>query len=531
MSSFLEVKHLGVSFEYEQHSVKAVQDVSFKLDKKKVLAIVGESGSGKSITAKSIMGLLPDYPQHTLTGEIKFNGKNLLNLSNKAFQGIRGKDIAMIFQDPLSSLNPRMTIGSQIMEVILKHRNIDRKRAKAMTIDILESVGIRNAQDKLHAYPYEFSGGMRQRVMIAMALVLEPQILIADEPTTALDVSTQNQLLELMKRLYKHIETSILFITHDLGIVYQFCDEMIVMKEGRVVESGDVKTIFKNPKSDYTRRLINAIPDLHAPKQPRTISDQTLLKIENVSIDYTKSNGNEFRAVKNIDLEIKEGESLGIVGESGSGKSSLAKALVGLNNVSEGMIWYQDLPLNLFSAKEMKSLRKDIQMIFQDPYSSINPKFKVIDIIGRPLKLYRFVTTHEALVKEVKRLLTRVGLDESFLYRYPHELSGGQRQRVSIARAIAIKPKLLICDEAVSALDVSIQKDIIQLLKQLQDDLGMTYIFITHDMGVIKDMCDRVAVMQYGTIVEVNDVESIIERPQETYTRNLISHVPVIPHR
>lgn len=529
MSSLLEVNHLSVTFNYEEQSVEAVKDVSFKLGRKKILGIVGESGSGKSVTAKSIIGLLPDYPHHTITGDIQFDGDNLTQASQHQFQRIRGKDIAMIFQDPISSLNPRTPIGKQITEVILQHRQVNKTKAKDMTIDILRSVGIQEPERNFNAYPYEFSGGMRQRVMIAMALVLEPQVLIADEPTTALDVSTQNQLLDLMKRLYEHIETSILFITHDLSVVYQFCDEMIVMKQGEVVESGNVKDIFKHPQSDYTKRLINAIPDLHAPKSPRQLSDATLLKFENVSVDYPKGTGEYFRAVNNVSFTVKDGESLGIVGESGSGKSSLAKTIVGLNSVAEGMIWYKDIPLSLFSNKEMKSLRKDIQMIFQDPYASINPRFKVIDIIGRPLKLHDKVKNNEDVIIQVKDLLKRVGLDESFLYRYPHELSGGQRQRVSIARAISIEPKVIVCDEAVSALDVSIQKEIIQLLKKLQDDMGITYIFITHDMGVIKEMCDRIAVMQNGEIVELNDVESVIEHPQANYTKDLIAQVPTVP--
>lgn len=529
MSSLLEVKHLGVTFNYEEQNIEAVKDVSFRLGRKKILGIVGESGSGKSVTAKSIMGLLPDYPAHTVTGEIRFDGNNLVDATNQTFQSIRGKDIAMIFQDPISSLNPRTPIGKQIMEVILQHRKIDKKKAKSITIDILKSVGIQNAEQNFKAYPYEFSGGMRQRVMIAMALVLEPQVLIADEPTTALDVSTQNQLLELMKRLYDHIETSILFITHDLSVVYQFCDDMIVMKRGTVVESGNVNEIFKNPKSDYTKRLINAIPDLHAPKTPRQISDEALIKFENVSVDYPKGSGEYFRAVKNVSLEIKKGESLGIVGESGSGKSSLAKIVVGLNDVAEGTIWYKDVPLNLFSQKEMKPLRRDIQMIFQDPYASINPRFKVIDIIGRPLQIHSKINNQNELINKVTHLLNQVGLDESFLYRYPHELSGGQRQRVSIARAISIKPKVIVCDEAVSALDVSIQKEIIQLLKKLQDEMEITYLFITHDMGVIKEMCDRIAVMQNGKIVELNEIEKVINSPQVQYTKELISQVPTVP--
>lgn len=529
MSSLLEVKHLGVTFDYEQKSIKAVKDVTFTLDRKKILGIVGESGSGKSVTAKSIMGLLPDYPHHTISGEIKFNGKDLSEFSNKAFQNIRGKDISMIFQNPISSLNPRTSIGKQITEVILQHRKVSKKKAESIAIDILRSVGIQNPEHNFNAFPYELSGGMRQRVIIAMAIVLEPQILIADEPTTALDVSTQSQILKLMKRLYKHIETSILFITHDLSIVYEFCDEIIVMKKGEVVESGSVKEIFKNPKSEYTRRLINAIPDLHAPKSPRQLTEKTLLKFDNVSVDYSKNNGEYFRAVKNVSLTIKEGESLGIVGESGSGKSSLAKTIIGLNPVARGTIWYKDIPLSLFSNKEMKFLRKDIQMIFQDPYASINPRFKVIDIIGRPLQLHGKVKNNKELIEQVKILLKRVGLDDNFLYRYPHELSGGQRQRVSIARAISIEPKIIICDEAVSALDVSIQKEIVQLLKNLQDDMNITYLFISHDMGVIKEMCDHIAVMQNGEIVEFNDVESVIEHPQVEYTKDLISRVPKIP--
>ncbi|MCQ9289626.1 ABC transporter ATP-binding protein [Staphylococcus gallinarum] len=530
MPPLLEVKNLGVTFNQGNNSINAVKNVSFKLDKKKILGIVGESGSGKSITAKSIMGLLPDSPAPVISGEISFNNQNLTQFNSKAFQKIRGKDIAMIFQDPISSLNPRTTIGKQITEVILQHKKINKRQAKAMALDILQKVGIQDIERNFNAYPYEFSGGMRQRVMIAMALVLEPQILIADEPTTALDVSTQNQLLELMKDLYDYIDTSIIFITHDLGVVYQFCDEMIVMKQGEVVESGSVSSVFNNPTSAYTQKLINSVPNLLAPKTPRQISDEIILKFEDVSVEYPIGINDTFKAVKHIDLEIKKGESLGIVGESGSGKSSLAKTVVGLNSVSDGYVWYKDIPLSLFNSKEMQPLRKDIQMIFQDPFASINPRFKVIDIIGRPLKIHNLVTNEHHLKERVKELLLKVGLDEAFLYRFPHELSGGQRQRVSIARAIAINPKIIVCDEAVSALDVSVQKEIIQLLKSIQDEMEITYIFITHDMGVIKEMCDRIAVMQNGNIVELNDAESIIEHPQAPYTQKLISEVPTIPN-
>ncbi|HFV7736447.1 TPA: nickel ABC transporter ATP-binding protein NikE [Staphylococcus aureus] len=449
MSNLLEVNSLNVQFNYDETTVQAVKNVSFELRKKHILGIVGESGSGKSITAKSILGLLPDYPDHTLTGEIIFNGQSLTNLSTSALQQIRGKDISMIFQDPLSSLNPRLTIGKQITEVLFQHKRVSKSEAKSMTIDILEKVGIKHATRQFDAYPHELSGGMRQRVMIAMALILKPQILIADEPTTALDASTQNQLLQLMKSLYEYTETSIIFITHDLGAVYQFCDDVIVMKDGSV-------------------------------------------------------------------------------GESGSGKSTLAKTVVGLKEVSEGFIWYNELPLSLFKDDELKSLRQEIQMIFQDPFASINPRFKVIDVIKRPLIIHGKVKDNDDIIKTVVSLLEKVGLDQSFLYRYPHELSGGQRQRVSIARALAVEPKVIVCDEAVSALDVSIQKDIIELLKQLQLDFGITYLFITHDMGVINEICDRVAVMKNGEIVELNNTEDIIKHPQSDYAKQLISEVAVI---
>lgn len=532
MTNLLEVNHLGISFDYDNRSVEAVKDVSFNLEKRKILGIVGESGSGKSVTAKSIMKLLPDYPNHTISGEILFDGEDINKLNRKQIQQYRGKDVAMIFQDPISSLNPRMAIGKQITEVIFQHKKISKSAAKKMAMDILEKVGIQNLERNFNAYPYEFSGGMRQRVMIAMALVLEPRVLIADEPTTALDVSTQNQLLELMKSLYEHIETSIIFITHDLSVVYQFCDEMIVMKEGAVVERGDVKSVFDNPQNAYTQRLIDAIPDLHAPKQPRSnISDETILIFDHVSVDYPASKGQRFRAVNDVSINIRKGESLGIVGESGSGKSSLAKTVVGLNGVSEGAVWYKGLPLHLFRQNEMMSLRKEIQMIFQDPYASINPRFKVIDIIGRPLKIHGYINKNKDLKTQVITLLEKVGLDESYLYRYPHELSGGQRQRVSIARAISIEPEVIVCDEAVSALDVSIQQEIIQLLKRLQEEMNMTYIFITHDMGVIKEMSDRIAVMQQGRVVELNDAESVIENPQADYTQRLLSEVPTVPSR
>lgn len=528
MSNLLEVNSLNVQFNYDETTVQAVKNVSFELRKKHILGIVGESGSGKSITAKSILGLLPDYPNHTLTGEIIFNGQSLTNLSTSALQQIRGKDISMIFQDPLSSLNPRLTIGKQITEVLFQHKRVSKSEAKSMTIDILEKVGIKHVTRQFDAYPHEFSGGMRQRVMIAIALILKPQILIADEPTTALDASTQNQLLQLMKSLYEYTETSIIFITHDLGAVYQFCDDVIVMKDGSIVESGTVESIFKSPQHTYTKRLIDAIPDIHQTRPPRPLNNDILLKFDRVSVDYKSPSGSLYRAVNDINLAIRKGETLGIVGESGSGKSTLAKTVVGLKEVSEGFIWYNELPLSLFKDDELKSLREEIQMIFQDPFASINPRFKVIDVIKRPLIIHGKVKDNDDIIKTVVSLLEKVGLDQSFLYRYPHELSGGQRQRVSIARALAVEPKVIVCDEAVSALDVSIQKDIIELLKQLQLDFGITYLFITHDMGVINEICDRVAVMKNGEIVELNNTEDIIKHPQSNYAKQLISEVAVI---
>ncbi|GJF44821.1 ABC transporter ATP-binding protein [Staphylococcus argenteus] len=527
MSNLLEVNSLNVQFNYDETTVQAVKNVSFELRKKHILGIVGESGSGKSITAKSILGLLPDYPDHTLTGEIIFDGKVLTELTSASLRQIRGKDISMIFQDPLSSLNPRLTIGKQITEVLFQHKRVSKSEAKSMAIDILDKVGIKDATRQFNAYPHELSGGMRQRVMIAIALILKPQILIADEPTTALDASTQNQLLQLMKSLYEYTETSIIFITHDLGAVYQFCDDVIVMKDGSVVESGTVESIFKSPQHTYTKRLIDAIPNIHQTRPPRQLSNDILLKFEHVSVDYTSPSGSVFRAVRDINLAIRKGETLGIVGESGSGKSTLGKTVVGLKDVSEGFIWYNNVPISLFNAEELKPLRQDIQMIFQDPFASINPRFKVIDVIKRALIIHGKVKDDD-MIKTVVSLLEKVGLDQSFLYRYPHELSGGQRQRVSIARALAVEPKLIVCDEAVSALDVSIQKDIIDLLKQLQLDFGITYLFITHDMGVINEICDRVAVMKNGEIVELNNTEDIIKHPQSDYAKQLISAVPVI---
>ncbi|HFG8904094.1 TPA: ABC transporter ATP-binding protein [Staphylococcus argenteus] len=527
MSNLLEVNSLNVQFNYDETTVQAVKNVSFELRKKHILGIVGESGSGKSITAKSILGLLPDYPDHTLTGEIIFDGKVLTELTSASLRQIRGKDISMIFQDPLSSLNPRLTIGKQITEVLFQHKRVSKSEAKSMAIDILDKVGIKDATRQFNAYPHELSGGMRQRVMIAIALILKPQILIADEPTTALDASTQNQLLQLMKSLYEYTETSIIFITHDLGAVYQFCDDVIVMKDGSVVESGTVESIFKSPQHTYTKRLIDAIPNIHQTRPPRQLSNDILLKFDHVSVDYTSPSGSIFRAVRDINLAIRKGETLGIVGESGSGKSTLGKTVVGLKDVSEGFIWYNNVPISLFNAEELKPLRQDIQMIFQDPFASINPRFKVIDVIKRALIIHGKVKDDD-MIKTVVSLLEKVGLDQRFLYRYPHELSGGQRQHVSIARALAVEPKLIVCDEAVSALDVSIQKDIIDLLKQLQLDFGITYLFITHDMGVINEICDRVAVMKNGEIVELNNTEDIIKHPQSDYAKQLISAVPVI---
>ena len=534
-TKLLDVENLHVSFVSNEREFEAVKGISFSLNKGETLGIVGESGSGKSVTARSIMRLLPSPPSLLKEGSITFLGQDLTKKTDREMEKIRGKEISMIFQDPMTSLNPAIKIGVQIAEGLRKHRDISKEQAKQTTIELLELVGIQNAAVRFKQYPHEFSGGMRQRVMIAMALACQPELLIADEPTTALDVTIQAQILRLMKQMQRKFETSIILITHDLGVVAGMCDKVIVMKEGKIVEANTTEEIFNNPQHPYTKRLLNALPKLHekkkekkAPLLPLDMDPSIpLLEVQDLKQYFTVEKGQTFKAVDRIRFSIRPGETLGLVGESGSGKTTTGRSILQLNTPTDGDILYRGMAINRLSRKKLKTLRKEMQIIFQDPYSSLNPRMKVLDIIGKPLDLHKLVKTKEQRTARVEQLLELVGLEKEHAMRYPHEFSGGQRQRIGIARALAVNPKFIICDEPLSALDVSVQAQIVQLLEELQQKLGLTYLFIAHDLSMVKHICDRVAVMNSGKIVELAESEELYSNPQHPYTKSLLAAVPI----
>lgn len=533
MEAILQIKNLSVTFEKEDYEVKAVKDISFSINKGETLGIVGESGSGKSITARSIMRLLP-AASIAKQGEIIFLGNNLADFSEKEMESIRGRDIGMIFQDPMTSLNPTMNIGKQIVEGLKKHQKLSNKEAKKQALEMLELVGIKNSELRFHQYPHEFSGGMRQRAMIAIALACRPALLIADEPTTALDVTIQAQILNLMKNMQERFGTSIILITHDLGVVAGMCDRVIVMKEGEIVEEGSTIEIFEQPKHPYTLKLLNALPRLDEKKKakPRThvinSNDQLpLLEVRGLKQYFDMGKGNIVKAVNDISFSIKQGETLGVVGESGSGKSTTGRSILQLHKPTAGEILYKGMAINRFSNAEMKTMRRHMQIIFQDPYASLNPRLKVLDIIGEALDVHNLTSNKVERKEKVESLLEMVGLDPSHANRYPHEFSGGQRQRIGIARALAVEPKFIICDEPLSALDVSVQSQIVKLLEELQQRLGLTYLFIAHDLSMVKHISDRVAVMYMGKIVELAESEELYSNPLHPYTKSLLAAIPV----
>lgn len=532
----LKVDNLRVSFISREREFEAVRGVSFEVNKGETLGIVGESGSGKSVTARSIMRLLPSPPSLLKDGDIQFLGMDMVGKSDKEMENIRGKDISMIFQDPMTSLNPTIRIGNQMTETMLKHnKDLSKQTAKAEAIELLKLVGIPNPEARYSQYPHEFSGGMRQRAMIAMALSCRPKLLIADEPTTALDVTIQAQILNLMKNMQERFGTSIILITHDLGVVAGMCDRVVVMKDGEIVEKGTTEEIFEQPKHPYTIKLLNALPKLHekkkakpAPRISENINpNEPLLQVRSLKQHFDMGKGNVLKAVDDISFFIKPGETLGLVGESGSGKSTTGRAILRLNEPTAGEILYQGIPVNQLNTKEMKMMRRHMQMIFQDPYASLNPRFKVLDIIGQALDIHKLVKSKAERRERVEELLEMVGLDAAHAMRYPHEFSGGQRQRIGIARALAVEPKFIVCDEPLSALDVSIQAQIVKLLDDLQQRLGLTYLFIAHDLSMVKHISDRVAVMFGGKIVELAESEELYTNPQHEYTKSLLSAIPI----
>jgi peptide/nickel transport system ATP-binding protein len=517
MSHLLEVRNLTVDFHTAQGTVHAVRDVSWHLDRGECLAILGESGSGKSVSASAIMNLIDCPPGEIVTGEILFEGADLLKKSGEERRQLNGKRIAMIFQDPLSHLNPVYTVGFQIEEIMTAH-GWPADKARARCLELLERVGIPDFANKVDAYPHQFSGGQRQRLMIAMALALKPDILIADEPTTALDVTVQAQILALLEELQQETGMGLLLITHDLGVVAEIADRVVVMNSGQIVETGSAAEVYRAPAHPYTKKLIGAVPGGGDMAQPLDTGIAPILEINGLSKHY-----GAFAALDNASLTVLPGETVAIVGESGSGKSTLAKCLLRLVDASMGEALWQGRDLVTMPPADLFRMRRDIQMVFQDPTQSLNPRMSVYQIISEAWAIHPDILPKPQWKERVRDLLEQVGLSADHMFRYPHQFSGGQRQRIAIARALALEPKLIVCDEAVSALDVSIQAQVIELLTRLQDELGLSYLFIAHDLPLVRDFAHRVVVMQGGRIVEQGPVAQIFDAPRMNYTRNLMA--------
>ena len=574
----LEIKNLVTEFQSDGKAVKAVNDVSFTLKKGQTIGIVGESGSGKSVTSLSTMRLIPNPPGRIASGEIIYHSEkgpvDLTQLSEKEMQKIRGNEISMIFQEPMTYLNPVYTCGDQVMEAILLHQNVSKKEAKAKTIELFKKVELPRPEAIFKSYPHQISGGQKQRVMISMAMSCEPSVLIADEPTTALDVTVQKTILDLMQQLQKEQDMGILFITHDLGVVAELADHVVVMYKGKIVEQGSVWDIFTNPKHPYTKGLLACRPPLEkrfsklpvvsdfmsvdkdgvmtesaatveelvegleiTPEQrkinhEKLYAQEPLMKVRNLKTYFPQEKNlmgkvkKWVKAVDNLTFDVYPGETLGLVGESGCGKTTTGRTLLRLVEATSGEVIYNGQNILELSNKEMRSLRKDIQIIFQDPYSSLNPRMTIGQAILEPMKIHGILDSDKQRKKHVMELLERVSLSASHFNRYPHEFSGGQRQRICVARALALKPKFIICDESVSALDVSVQAQVLNLLNELKREFNFTYVFISHDLSVVKFMCDRMIVMNKGKIEEMGEADAIYANPKSEYTRKLIEAIP-----
>lgn len=522
--SLLDVKNLKVNFVTRNGVNTAVNDVSFSVESGQITAIIGESGSGKSVACYSLLGLVPQPPGQIEGGDAFFEGADLLQLPESELRKIRGRDIAMIFQDPMTCLNPYMKIGKQLMEPLLFHKNVSKQEARDRAIELLDEVGIRDPQSTIDCYPHEFSGGMRQRVMIAMALINEPKLLIADEPTTALDVTIQAQILQLMADLQKKRDIGVIFISHDLAVVADIADQIIVMQSGTVVERGNSEDIFENAAHPYTQKLLAAIPA--GTKAVHADEWETLIKVSNLRTWFDQGKKREpVKAVEDVSFTLKKGEILGLVGESGSGKSTIGRSLLRLVPVTSGSVVFDGVDVTKLQGKELKTMRRRMQMIFQDPYASLNPRMSVFDTLAEPLLLHS-IETRQTVEAAVLRLMDNVGLARHFVRKYPHEFSGGQRQRIAIGRALATRPEFIVADEPVSALDVTIQAQILDLMLDLSKEYGLTMLFVSHDLAVVRHIADRILVLYKGEIVEQGSGQTLFENPQEEYTRQLLQSIP-----
>jgi peptide/nickel transport system ATP-binding protein len=571
----LEINKLKTYFHTRSETIRAVDDVTFSIEKGEIVGVVGESGSGKSVTCHSILGLLPQPPARIEGGSIKFEKLELLKLPKHALRSLRGKKISMVFQDPMSCLNPFMTILDQVAEPLIIHENLSRQEAERQALEMMEKVGIRDTAKRAGSFPHEFSGGMRQRVMIAMALVTKPDLLLADEPTTALDVTVQAKILQILKSLRKELGVSVLFITHDLGVVAEIADRIVVMYRGKVVEQGKVKDIFKNPKHPYVKGLLACRPTLDCKyhtlptvddfletkenadgsievyqnpeaekrlqklesattSESYTFSDtnQNLLEVSGLKVYFNGSKGlfgkaaEEVRAVDGIDLTIQKGKTVGLVGESGCGKTTAGRAILHLIRPTQGTVLYDGESLGALPQEALLEYRKKMQIIFQDPYASLNPRLTIEQTLTEPMIVHRLGKDRSNRRDMVVNLLEEVGLSSKHLLRYPHEFSGGQRQRICVARALAVEPEFIVCDECVSAMDVSVQAQVLNLLRKLQQKRQLTYLFISHDLSVVKFISDEVVVMNAGKIVESGTAQELYANPREDYTKDLISSIP-----
>ncbi len=556
----LSIENLSIEFNTHDGVVRAVDGLSFAINQGQTIGLVGESGSGKSVTALSILGLIPQPPGKITAGSINYLGDNLLSMPEKQLRQIRGNDISMVFQEPMTSLNPVFRVGYQIAEVLRLHKKLSKKQAWIRTVELMDWVGIPEPQRRSRSYPHELSGGQKQRVMIAMAIACEPKLLICDEPTTALDVTIQQQVLELLQQLQKDLSMSMLFITHDLGVIADLADEVVVMYRSQKVEQAPTAEIFTNAQHSYSKGLLACRPKLHGnPQRLLTVSDfmsesgvaltptmaqqvpqvkpdksqnKVLLAVKDIKTYFPIKGGffgrvkSQIKAVDGVSFEVKKGETLGLVGESGCGKTTLGRTILNLQAATSGTVHYDGIEVFAQSPQQMRSLRSRMQIIFQDPFASLNPRMTIGQAIMEPLNIHRPEDSKALRWERVAELIKQVDLNPDQLNRFPHEFSGGQRQRISIARALAVDPEFIVCDESVSALDVSVQAQILNLLLDLQQQRDLTYIFISHDLSVINFIADRVGVMNQGKIVELNTAEEIYRNPQNPYTQKLLDAIP-----